>query len=93
MATYVVSDGQSVADVALELFGDVLGVFTLLDENPGVFGIADRLLTGQQLNYGGTVINRRVKAYLADFAPIATISEEDKPSGIGFWRLDEYIVG
>jgi hypothetical protein len=93
MKTYTVLEGQSLLDIALMLYGDATGVLWLLADNKLLRGPEDRLFTGQTLTVRGDVVNVRQRNYLADFGNIQTIdADEDFPSGIGYWRIDEYQV-
>lgn len=92
MKTYRIGPHQSLADIAVEVYGDVAGVCWLLIDNPIVASVADRLPTGTTLLIRDEVLNVRMVEYLANFGPFSTIDEEDKPQGVGFWWLDEYEV-
>lgn len=91
--TYRVSSGQSLFDVAIIAYGDVSGVAWLLADNAELKGPTDRIYDGQQLVIRADAINLRARVFLEDYSTIATIGPEDMPEGIGFWRLDEYLVG
>ena len=56
------------------------------------WGKTDRLLIGQVLQLRAGRLNPRYVAYLADFAPFASVEEEDFAQGIGAWWLSEYEV-
>ena len=88
---YTVSEGQSLFDIAIEVYGHVEGVFWLLDDNPGI-SLTHRLKVGQVLSLRSDVINQRQKDYLIDFAPFQTIEEQDRPVGVGYWYLEEYKI-
>lgn len=90
---YVVVTGQSLFDVAVIVYGDVSGVAWLLADNAGLNGPTDRIYDGQRLVIRAErAINLRTRVFLADYLPIATIAPKDMPDGIGYWRLDEYVV-
>lgn len=92
MRTYTATTQQSLFDIAVEVYGDVQAVFWLLADNPALTGLTDRLGAGQVLVLRPQRMNPRQVDYLRDFAPIRTISEEDRPTGIDYWELTEYIV-
>lgn len=92
MKKYTVLAGQSLFDVACSQYGNVSGVLWLIADNPEIKGPTDRIYPGDQLLIRSEVINNRTRLYLQGFPTIATISSEDMPEGIGFWRLDEYEV-
>ena len=90
--TYTVSTGQSLFDVAVTVYGDVSGVAWLLADNKTLNGPTDRISDGQKLVIRAEAINLRARVFLEDYPVIATIGKEDMSEGIGFWRLDEYVV-
>ncbi|RIV21401.1 LysM domain-containing protein [Fibrisoma montanum] len=93
MKTYSVRDGQSLWDIAVEVYGDVEAVYWLLDDNRSqIQGITDRLYPGMLLTIRDVPKNTRVATYLKDFAPFQTIDEGDRPEGVGYWYLSEYVV-
>lgn len=92
MASYQVKPKQSLFDIAIEVYGDVQGVVWLVQDNPHVPGLTGPIAPGEMLNIRQEMINARQAQALADFAPFQTIGEDDLPSGIGFWSLDDYQV-
>ncbi|MEZ0611925.1 hypothetical protein ACAW74_25660 [Fibrella sp. WM1] len=91
-SSYTVQEGQSLANIAVEVYGDVAGVFWLLADNRDLKHLSDRLFAGQVLTLRADVLNTRARTYLADFAPFATIEDIDKPVGIGYWRIGEFPI-
>lgn len=92
MRTYTTGQYQSLADIAVEVYGDVAGVCWLLLDNPIVASVADRLPARTALLIRDEVMNVRMVRYLTDFAPFETLEEADKPQGVGYWFLEEYEV-
>ncbi|MFC5408000.1 LysM peptidoglycan-binding domain-containing protein [Larkinella bovis] len=92
MNNYVVKAGQSLLDIAVEVYGDVEGVHWLIEDNPMVYGATDRLRAGQVLVVRPETVNFRYQAYLQEFAPFATITKDDQPEGVGYWWFDEYTI-
>jgi hypothetical protein len=92
MKIHTVQSGQSLFDIAVIRYGDVTGITFLLADNKELKGPTDRIYAGQQLQYRDQAIDLRRKVYLEDYQVIATIKSEDMPEGIGYWRLDEYII-
>lgn len=89
--TITIKGGQSLLDVALEHYGDALGVFYLTQDNPQLLSILDNLKAGETLDIRDTVLNaeivRRAKRY-----GIHTL-EGDRAEGIGFWQIGmDFIV-
>lgn len=91
--TYTIRYDQSLADIALMVYGDIRGVFWLLDDNPAqISHMADRLRVGSVLTLRAERVNPRYVAYLAQYPTIATAEVGDFSEGIGAWWLDEYVV-
>lgn len=91
MKPYKVQSGQSLFDVAIIVYGDATGITWLIKDN-NLSGPTDRIYEGQTLLYRPDAINQRQKIYLQDYSVIATIKDSDKPEGIGFWNVTEYVV-
>ena len=52
MATYTIKEGQTIFDVALQLYGDVSEVYTIIKANPTqLTSILDRNLPGKIIEY------------------------------------------
>ncbi len=93
MTYTVVSESQSLLDIAIEVYGDWAGAFWLVDDNVGINSVTERLRAGQVLQLRDSSVNPRQATYLQDFGPFETINPDtDRPSGIGYWRLDEYVI-
>lgn len=84
---YTIYEGQSLLDVALELYGDIEGVITLIEDNPDLSSLDDDLYPGQQLLIDSTkAINEDIAGYYqqeairlnsrsaADEAPVVDLS-------------------
>lgn len=46
---HTIYEGQSIQDIALEVYGGIEGVFTLIEDNPELSSLDDDLYPGQQL--------------------------------------------
>jgi hypothetical protein len=92
MNSYTIRPNQSLFDIAVETYGDVEGVFWLLKDNPSLPGVTGPLVAGETLAIRPERINARSANYLADFAPFQTIEKTDFPTGIGYWRVEDYVV-
>ena len=66
MTTFQVQAGQSLTDIALQLYGSVDGVFLLLDDNPSLGSLTPILEAGQKL---------KIRPELVDSINRATASE------------------
>ena len=87
MQTIQVELDQSLMDIAVQEYGDVSRVFDLVSLN-GLKGITDNIYLGQELKVDEvTIANRQRVAYMQMHRPIATIKQEDKACGIGFWAI------
>lgn len=93
MTNYEIKPGQSLFDIAVEVYGSVEGVAWLLQDNPVVPGPTGPILPGQILLIRDEKINARMVENLAAYAPFQTIESADMPSGIGFWKTEEYLIG
>lgn len=93
MAKYEVKNRQSLFDVAVEVYGDASGVVWLCEDNPQLPGPTGPVSAGEVLEIRDDKINTRVVGYLAVHAPFSTITERELPQGIGFWRVEDYVVG
>jgi len=91
MTYAVLSTQQSLFDIAVILYGNVEGVHWLVDDNPGL-GLTDRLQAGQLLTVRADSIIPRMVEYLSDFTTPQTIDEPDRPRGVGYWRVSEYVI-
>lgn len=92
MNEYIIKPNQSLFDIAIEVYGDVQGVVWLIQDNQHIPGATGPIVPGEKLKLRDTVLNGRVTGYLADFAPFQTIDTVDVPQGIGFWRLEDYMI-
>lgn len=70
MSSYTIQDGQTLFDIAIEVYGDVASVFWLLDDNREVLAsLTAPLVAGLTVQVRDEVGNPRVATYLSDFAP------------------------
>lgn len=78
----VVLAGQTLADIALQVYGSVEGVFVLAQENG--LEITDTLLPGQELEYQPeNVLNKGVAQYYA--------TERIYPATSFAWNISERV--
>lgn len=91
MKEYTVLPGQSLFDIAVMVYGDVLGVLWLVDDNQ-LNGPTARILPGDVLKIRPSVISVRTRDYLASYPPIATVSSAELTDGVSFWRTEEYKI-
>lgn len=92
MTSYIIKPDQSLFDIAVEVYGDVSGVVWLLQDNPNIPGATGPIYAGEPLAIRAEMMNSRMADNLADYGPFQTITEADKPIGIGFWRLENYVI-
>jgi hypothetical protein len=63
---YIVSSGQTLMDVAIEVYGDITGILRLLEDNPALVTIDNELLPGQLLRYDSSYsVNQQVVDFYA----------------------------
>jgi hypothetical protein len=91
MLDYRVIEGQCLADVALAAYGDIEGLFWLLQDNPGL-SPTERLRGGQVLHLRTVSISPRTRQYLADFGPIATLSHDEQPRGVDYDVVNDDVI-
>ncbi len=82
---------QTIADIALQEYGDVEGVFFIVEDNPTLLGITDNLHPGEEIQIRDVRINGPMKEYLSQNV-IAT-AEKARGEGIGYWKIEnDFIV-
>lgn len=88
MKSIQVKKYQSIADIALQEYGGVHGVFWILEDNPTTINsIVDNLQEGQLLWIREKNINTRTKEELSKQL-INTMENTTYAEGIGFERID-----
>lgn len=80
-----IKPNQSLLDIALEHYGDALGVFFLLEDNPQLLSIIDNLKAGDLLNMRDNILNPEI-VRRAKKDGIHTL-EDARAEGIGFWEI------
>ena len=64
--TYTTYEGQNVVDLALQLYGDPLAFFTLLDDNPHL-SLEETILAGTEINYDEAKIDIKKRPLVGYF--------------------------
>ena len=91
MAKLTVQKGQSLLDIALQVYGSVQGIFDLVERNK-LNGITDNVPAGEEIAVGETPLKFRVQRFLQGHA-IGTISPKEQADGIGWMRTgDTFII-
>ncbi len=91
MRTIEIKKDQSLADIALQEYGDVQGLFMLVDDNADILnGITDTLHKGDKLQVRNAKINRRMQEHLSEYA-LAT-AKGARGEGIGYWGVDRDFI-
>ena len=85
MRAIKVKKDQSLADIALQEYGHVQGVFFLVEDNPALIGITDTLHWGDELLIREAQINAPMQTFLADYT-IAT-AKGARGCGVGYWDI------
>ncbi len=77
---------QTIADIALQEYGDIEGVYWLVEDNDQLIGITDTLHEGDELIIRDAVINQQMVDYLRQY-PQAT-GAKAQGEGIGYWKIE-----
>lgn len=77
---------QTLADIALQEYGDLEGVYWLVEDNDHLIGITDNLSIGEELMIRNDVINSQMVSYLRSYT-IATAAKA-QGEGIGYWKIE-----
>ncbi len=86
-----VKHNQSLADIAIQEYGSIEGLFLLVDDNPTLNGITDNVFFGDELQIRDKTINAQMKEYLVPH-DIATVKGA-RGEGIGYMRIGtDFIV-
>ncbi len=80
-----VKKDQSLADIALQEYGHVEGVFFLVEDNATLIGITDNIYEGDQLIIREEQINAPMQTFLADY--IIATAKGARGCGIGYWTI------
>ncbi|WP_286747840.1 hypothetical protein [Roseivirga sp. UBA1976] len=94
---YTVTSGQKLMDVALEVYGDITGIFKLLEDNPELITVQDDLEGGQVLRIDSDkVVNKEIASYFSRTRQnVNTWSWEeqgDEPDENGLTSSDEILL-
>ena len=91
MRSIKVKIDQSLADVAIQEYGDIGGLIYLVQDNANLLGITDNIYPGDELFIRNEIINRPMVDYLRPF-DIATV-KSCRGEGIGYWAIErDFIV-
>ena len=85
MRTIKVKKDQSLMDISLQEYGNVEGVFLIVEDNDKLIGITDNVFAGEELLIRDNAINKRMADYLSP-NEIATVKDA-RGSGIGYMRI------
>lgn len=88
---YPLGNRQSFFDVVIENQGDILGVFDISETND-YDGLTEHIFEGDLIEVLETAAAPRMRASLAAYMPIATITEADKSDGIGYMRIERNFI-
>ncbi|MBP2833503.1 hypothetical protein J8281_15010 [Aquimarina sp. U1-2] len=102
MATIKPQENQTIFDIALQEYGGVEGIFSLLDDN-GFYQVDRELSVYEDLRINSSPTRRDIKAFYVsrNILPANGISKEDltlldvqdRPDGIGYMTVeDDFIV-
>ncbi len=90
MRTIKVKKDQSLADIAIQEYGHVEGIFFLVEDNLKLIGITDNVFAGDDLLIRDEIINNQMQTFLVDY-DIATV-KGTRGEGVGYWRINKDFV-
>jgi hypothetical protein len=104
MSSYIVTRGQTLSDIALEVYGDISGIILMIQDNE--IHLGEDLQAGQVLTVRPEAINVDIAAYYAAKGLKANTGEYEAQvinasdwlvsGGVwndgGFWRDDEFWI-
>lgn len=77
-------------DIALQEYGSVAFVFEIVRDNK-LNGVTDNVYEGDRLLITGGAGNLRIKTFLEGYE-IATLDDEARAAGIGFWEINKTFI-
>ena len=82
---------QSLADIAIQEYGDISGLFFLVKDNPQLHGPTDNIYPGDILSIRDEVVNKPMVDYLRPYE-IATV-KGSRGEGINYWAIEvDFVV-
>jgi hypothetical protein len=91
MRSIEVKIDQSLADIAIQEYGDISGLVYLVQDNPNLLGITDNIYEGDTLLIREIPINKPMVDYLRPFE-IATVKGA-RGTGVNYWAVEvDFIV-
>ena len=96
MGKIIIKSGQSLFDIALQVYGTIEGVFGLLADNPGkLTTLTDETTPGTELVVNGAVLNKYVSDEYTNRGIIPATGYgiiEIPGEGIGYWAIDDDFI-
>jgi hypothetical protein len=85
----VVTEGQTLYDIAVQCYGGLEGIFKLLEDNPDlVESVNDNIEVGSQIVVDESkAINKDILKHFKN-SGIRVNSDDVPASGIGFWKIE-----
>ncbi len=104
MKRYIVTEGQTLSDIAIEQYGDVMSVFDLITDNLDLTGLDSELEAGQVLLIRDTPVNpavirhfrnRSIRVNTGEYVQTQEVDSDwllanGTWNDQGFWRDDEF---
>lgn len=82
---------QSLADIAIQEYGDISGLFFLVKDNPQLHGPTDNIYLGDLLSIRDEVVNKSMVDYLRPYE-ITTV-KGSRGEGINYWAIEvDFVV-
>lgn len=83
--TYQAQNGQSLLDLAIQFYGDIQGIYWILQDNPQLQSMIDNIRAGDKIKIRASQIDKQVVAKCAQYG-VFTLAQ-DRAEGIGFWKI------
>lgn len=83
--TYQAQNGQSLLDLAIQFYGDIQGIYWILQDNPQLQSMIDNIRAGDKIKIRASQIDKQVVAKCTQYG-VFTLAQ-DRAEGIGFWKI------
>lgn len=90
MPKYTVQDGQSIYDIALQLYGSLDYVVKLIEDNPSIANLNQDLLAGLELEFDDTIEGEANVLRFVDNTAEVFATSNPKVQIAGDYDLDDY---
>jgi hypothetical protein len=91
MRSIVAKYGQSLFDIALEYYGNIQGVFWLVEDNE-LNGITDNVFDGDLLLIRDEVLNNNTVELLKTYTVATVFDPEERAEGIDYMIVEQTLI-